>query len=207
MEYEASNTKTIQIKVKKIILFFLLFFSLKSFSQDPIFTQFHNVPEYLNPSFTGAGEGSQIGIINRSQWFGLNYGLNSQFFYFDGYIDNINSGLGINILNHHESITKYNFTQINCAENSNIEFNKIQNDTARSKLIDTLNVYQKSDSVCTVNTVIFGGLFIRNNLNFEQNNFKKEIEKNKEDYEKIIENATDQIEEFVKKTNLENPIQ
>ena len=62
-----------------------------------------------------------------------------------------------------------NFTQINCAENSNVEFNKIQNDTARSKLIDTLNVYQKSDSVCTVNTVIFGGLFIRNNLNFEQN--------------------------------------
>jgi len=46
-----------------------------------------------------------------------------------------------------------------------------------------------------------------NNLNFEQNNFKKEIEKNKENYEKIIENATDQIEEFVKKTNLENPIQ
>ena len=45
------------------------------------------------------------------------------------------------------------------------------------------------------------------NLNLEQNNFKKEIEKNKEDYEKIIENATDQIEEFVKKTNLENPIQ
>ena len=45
------------------------------------------------------------------------------------------------------------------------------------------------------------------NLNYNQENFKKEIEKNKEDYEKIIENATDQIEEFVKKTNLENPIQ
>ena len=44
-------------------------------------------------------------------------------------------------------------------------------------------------------------------LTLEQNNFKKEIQKNKEDYEKIIENATDQIEEFVKKTNLENPIQ
>ena len=113
MEHEASNSKAIQIKVKKIIIFFFIFFSLKSFSQDPIFTQFHNVPEYLNPSFTGAGEGSQIGIINRTQWFGLNYALNSQFFYFDGYLDNINSGLGINILNHHESITRYNFTQIN----------------------------------------------------------------------------------------------
>ena len=99
--------------MKKSLLFCLLFFSLNTYTQDPIFTQFHNVPEYLNPSFTGAGEGSQIGIINRSQWFGLNYGLNSQFFYFDGYIDNINSGLGISILNHHESITKYNFTQVN----------------------------------------------------------------------------------------------
>jgi len=45
------------------------------------------------------------------------------------------------------------------------------------------------------------------NLTLEQNNFKKEIEKNKEDYEKIIENAADQIEDFVKKSNLENSIQ
>ena len=44
-------------------------------------------------------------------------------------------------------------------------------------------------------------------LTLEQNNFKKEIEKNKEDYEKIIENATDQIEDFVKKSNSENSIQ
>jgi cell division protein ZapA len=37
--------------------------------------------------------------------------------------------------------------------------------------------------------------------------FKKEIEKNKEDYEKIIEDAADQIESFVEKANLENPVQ
>ena len=37
--------------------------------------------------------------------------------------------------------------------------------------------------------------------------FKKEIEKNKEDYEKIIEAATDEIENFVKKANLENSVQ
>jgi len=45
------------------------------------------------------------------------------------------------------------------------------------------------------------------NLNQEQNKFKKEIDKNKEDYEKIIENAADQIEDFVKKSNLDNSIQ
>ena len=41
----------------------------------------------------------------------------------------------------------------------------------------------------------------------EQDSFKKEIEKSKEDYEKIIDNAADQIENFVQKINSENLIQ
>jgi len=41
----------------------------------------------------------------------------------------------------------------------------------------------------------------------EQDSFKKEIEKNKEDYDKIIDNAADQIENFVQKINSENLIQ
>ena len=44
-------------------------------------------------------------------------------------------------------------------------------------------------------------------LTQEQDKFKKEIEKNKEDYDKIIEDTTNQIENFVQKVNLENPIQ
>ena len=36
---------------------------------------------------------------------------------------------------------------------------------------------------------------------------KKEIEKNKEDYEKILDEAADEIESFVKKANLANPVQ
>ena len=46
-----------------------------------------------------------------------------------------------------------------------------------------------------------------NELVDNQNKVKDEIIKNKEEYEKIIENATDQIENFVQKVNLENPIQ
>ena len=45
------------------------------------------------------------------------------------------------------------------------------------------------------------------NLNEEQDKFKFEIEKNREDFEKIIEDAADQIEDFVQKANLDNPIQ
>ena len=37
--------------------------------------------------------------------------------------------------------------------------------------------------------------------------FKKEIEKNKKDYEKIIEETANEIESFVKKANLENQVQ
>ena len=59
-------------------------------------------------------------------------------------------------------------TQINCDENSIIEYNKIQDNTYDSRLIDYTNVFQKKDSVCNINTLIFGGDFIRNNLSFEQ---------------------------------------
>jgi len=44
-------------------------------------------------------------------------------------------------------------------------------------------------------------------LSLGHEDFKKEIEKNKKDYEKIIEEATDEIENFVEKVNLENTAQ
>jgi len=44
-------------------------------------------------------------------------------------------------------------------------------------------------------------------LNNHLNNLKDEIEKNNHDYENIIEKATDQIENFIKKTDSQNNIQ
>ena len=46
-----------------------------------------------------------------------------------------------------------------------------------------------------------------NRLSEEQMHLKNEIDQNKDDYEKIIDNATDQIEEFIKKTSSENKVQ
>ena len=46
-----------------------------------------------------------------------------------------------------------------------------------------------------------------NQLSKNHKNFKIEIEKNKENYEKIIEDAADEIENFVEKINLENSVQ
>tara|TARA_B100000029_G_C17348863_1_gene878067 strand:+ start:73 stop:519 length:447 start_codon:yes stop_codon:yes gene_type:complete len=44
-------------------------------------------------------------------------------------------------------------------------------------------------------------------LNEEQHRLKNEIDENRENYEKMIDNATDQIESFVKEANSNNPIQ
>tara|TARA_B110000438_G_C15606424_1_gene560325 strand:- start:409 stop:855 length:447 start_codon:yes stop_codon:yes gene_type:complete len=44
-------------------------------------------------------------------------------------------------------------------------------------------------------------------LTEDQYKFKKELEKNKEDYEKIIEQAANEIEDFVQKANPDNSIQ
>ena len=66
-------------------LFVVLLFSFKLFCQDPVFTQFYNVPDYINPSFSGASGGTNVSVLNRTQWFGLEYGLNSQYFSIDGF--------------------------------------------------------------------------------------------------------------------------
>ena len=62
-----------------------------------------------------------------------------------------------------------NFTQIICEKNTKLEYNKIQNNSNGAKLIDRMNIFQKQDSTCDINTLIFGGGFIRNDLSFEQN--------------------------------------
>ena len=45
------------------------------------------------------------------------------------------------------------------------------------------------------------------NLNEEQQKLKNQLEDNKLDYEKAIENAANQIEDFLSKVNSENPLQ
>jgi len=91
-----------------------LFFSLSSiYAQDPIFTQYFMIPESFNSSFAGAKEGPKAGIIHRTQWPGLNFSINTQFAYVDNWFEELNSGIGISVLNHKETSTRYNFTQVN----------------------------------------------------------------------------------------------
>ncbi|MFV8465759.1 PorP/SprF family type IX secretion system membrane protein [Flavobacterium sp. LB1P62] len=98
----------------KITTFIILFvFSLTVKAQDPIFTQYFMVPETLNPGFTGFLETTNAGILHRTQWPDLNFRVDSDFGFINTWLENANSGIGVNVLNHREKFTNYNFTQVN----------------------------------------------------------------------------------------------
>lgn len=99
--------------MKKIIIIFILSIPAITFAQDPIFTQFFMIPESLNSSFTGGKKTTRAGIIHRTQWPGVNFSINTQFAYVDNWFEEVNSGIGISVLNHKETSTRYNFTQVN----------------------------------------------------------------------------------------------
>ena len=99
--------------MKRIIILILLVSQIKGVAQDPIYTQFFMVPETLSSSFTGAKQSTRAVIIHRTQWPGLNFSINTQFAFIDNWFEEINSGVGISVLNHKETTTRYNFTQVN----------------------------------------------------------------------------------------------
>lgn len=99
--------------MKKFIVILIVVLPILVYAQDPIFTQFFMMPETLNTSFTGGKKTTRAGIIHRTQWPGINFSINTQFAFVDNWFEEVNSGLGISILNHKETSTRYNFTQVN----------------------------------------------------------------------------------------------
>ena len=99
--------------MKKLLITVLVLTCFRGLSQDPIYTQFFMVPETLSSSFTGAKQSTRAGILHRTQWPGLNFNINTQFAFVDKWFEDFKSGIGMSILNHSESTTGYNFTQVN----------------------------------------------------------------------------------------------
>jgi|TARA_B110000263_G_scaffold88396_1_gene77251 Fe-S cluster assembly protein SufD len=61
------------------------------------------------------------------------------------------------------------FTNINLQEKAIIELNKLQNNNESQIIVDNTNINQETGSNSTLNTLLFGGSFTRNNLSFSQN--------------------------------------
>ena len=99
--------------MKKYIVILTVLACFKGYAQDPIHTQFFMIPETLSSSLTGGKQSTRAGIIHRTQWAGLNFSVNTQFAFADNWFEEVSSGIGISVLNHQETTTRYNFTQVN----------------------------------------------------------------------------------------------
>ena len=86
----------------------------------------------------------------------------------------LNENSSIKIIEHFKCLDKNlcftnSLTNINLKKSSNIEFNKLQNHNDFQIVVDNTIINQDEKSYSTINTLLLGGKFTRNNLSFYQN--------------------------------------
>jgi len=73
-------------------------------AQDPQFSQFYAAPLYLNPALTGATGQARAGINYRNQWPAIDAIFTTLSAYFDYFIEDKRSGVGIIITRDQEGL-------------------------------------------------------------------------------------------------------
>jgi type IX secretion system PorP/SprF family membrane protein len=73
-------------------------------AQDPQFSQFYAAPLYLNPALTGATNQARAGINYRNQWPAIDANFTTMSAYFDYFIEDKNSGVGVIITRDREGL-------------------------------------------------------------------------------------------------------
>jgi type IX secretion system PorP/SprF family membrane protein len=81
----------------RLLLFFafMLVFEGVVTAQDPQFSQFYAAPLYLNPALTGATGQARAGLNYRNQWPAIDANFTTMSVYFDYFIEDKNSGVGM----------------------------------------------------------------------------------------------------------------
>lgn len=97
------------------LVFFALVFlatALESKAQDPQYSQYYAAPLYLNPAFTGSELRGRVGVNYRNQWPGLDATFNTFSAYYDTFLDEYNSGIGVLVTNDVEGAANLKSTTI-----------------------------------------------------------------------------------------------
>lgn len=93
-----------------IILLLILSTAWKVTAQDSQFSQFYAAPLYLNPAFAGSTMQARAGINYRNQWPAINASFVTYSAYFDYYIEDYNSSVGILLNQDTEGLVGLNST-------------------------------------------------------------------------------------------------
>lgn len=90
----------------------LVSFNASLQAQDPQFSQFYAAPLYLNPAFAGATQQARVGINYRNQWPAINANFVTMSAYFDTFIEDKNSGIGVLLMRDTEGQQGFKSTSI-----------------------------------------------------------------------------------------------
>ncbi len=89
---------------KAFVLFLIIVLALPGSvnAQDPQFSQFYAAPLYLNPAFAGSTQQARVGVNYRNQWPSLEANFVTFSAYFDMFIEDKNSGVGLLLMRDRE---------------------------------------------------------------------------------------------------------
>lgn len=89
-----------------------LFFSRAAYAQDPQYSQYYAAPLYLNPAFAGSELTGRIGFNYRNQWPSIETQFTTFSAYYDTYLNDYNSGVGVLVTQDTEGAAKLRSTSI-----------------------------------------------------------------------------------------------
>jgi type IX secretion system PorP/SprF family membrane protein len=115
------------MKVNKFrtIVFILLFASLEAKSQDFQFSQFYNVPLYVNPAFAGSLHTTRIGLHQRIQWPSLDARYSTSVLSADVYFPVIKSGAGLMVMQDYQGGGQITSTEAHLMYSYEINLNSV----------------------------------------------------------------------------------
>ncbi|RAI92005.1 PorP/SprF family type IX secretion system membrane protein [Algoriphagus yeomjeoni] len=89
-----------------------LFVGSNAYAQDPQYSQYYAAPLYLNPAFAGSELTGRIGFNYRNQWPSIDAQFTTFSAYYDTYLNDYNSGIGIMVMQDTEGASKLRSTTI-----------------------------------------------------------------------------------------------
>lgn len=103
------------LRTPLLLVFFaiaFLSFSTGTFAQDPQYSQYYAAPLYLNPAMAGGELTGRVGFNYRNQWPSIDAQFTTFSAYYDTYLSDYNSGIGIHVMQDTEGAAKLRSTSI-----------------------------------------------------------------------------------------------
>lgn len=99
-----------------LILVFFIALSLapiyRAFAQDPQYSQYYAAPLYLNPALAGSELMGRVGFNYRNQWPSIEAQFTTFSAYYDTYLPEYNSGIGVHVMQDSEGASKLRSTSV-----------------------------------------------------------------------------------------------